>query len=133
MIKRHNRRYLPRDQQLLLYDLQVCERTPAFVLRPPQRLATLTWYLKINDEPGLTPDSGYVRIEVSFDWFSRMGLGWDFPDRLSRAVFEYRCRQRSYSRAAVSLHPIVRAEESLGAVFRPETTVYQRFYRMTEI
>jgi hypothetical protein len=133
VIKRHYRSYLHPAGQLLLYGLRAAERTPAFVLRREQRPALLTWYLKINDEPGLTPDSGYVRVEVAYDWFITQHMDWDFADRLSRTLYEYRCRQRSYSRAAVSLHPIVRAEESLGSLFSTESSIYQRFYRVTEI
>jgi hypothetical protein len=133
VIKRHYRIYLHPIGQLLLYQLNAGERTPAFVLRREQRPALLTWYLKINDDPGLTPNSGFVRIEVAYDWFVTQNMDWSFADRLSRALYEYRCRQKSYSRASVSLHPIVRAEESLGALFAPESTIYQRFYRMTEI
>lgn len=133
VIKRHYRSYLHPAGQLVLYGLKAGERTPVFALRPRQRLATLSWYVKINDEPGDTPDSGYVRIETAYDWFIKQGLSWDFADLLSRVVFEYRCRQKSYSRAAVSLHPIVRAEESLGALFRPESSIYQSFYRLTQI
>lgn len=133
VVKRHYQRYLPRDLQFLLFDLKAGQRTPVFSLRPEQRLSTLTWYLKIHDEPGLEPDSGYVRIEISLDWFTQQGLSWDFVNKLSRVVLEYRCRQNSYARVAVSLHPIVRAEDSLGAVLSPENKVYNDFYRLTEI
>lgn len=133
VIKHHYRTYLHPAGLLLLYGLKAGQRTPAFVLRPPQRLTTLTWYVKISDEPGITPDSGYVRIEVAYDWFKHQGQDWDFANRLSRAVLEYRCRQRSYNRAAVSLQPIVRAEESLGSNLHPESMVNQHFYRITEI
>lgn len=133
VIKRHYRNYIHTAGQLLLYDLQAGERTPAFVINRKARPALLSWYLKINSDAGITPDSGYVRVEVAYDWFLNQHIDWDFANRLSRVLFEYRCRQRSYSRAAVSLHPIVRAEESLGSVFHPETSLYQRFYRVTDI
>lgn len=133
VIKRHYRNYLHPAGQLLLYDLKAGERTPAFVIRREQRPALLSWYVKINDEAGITPDSGYVRVEVILDWFENQQMDWDFVDRLSRVLYEYRCRQRSYSRAAVSLHPIMRAEESLGSVYRPESSLYQKFYHVTNI
>ncbi|MDD5368543.1 MAG: hypothetical protein PHQ40_05625 [Anaerolineaceae bacterium] len=133
VIKWHYRNYLHADGQSLLYDLKAGERTPAFTIRPAKRLAVLTWYLKICDDPGMSPTSGYVRVEVTLDWFKKQGLGWDFADQLSRAIFEYRCRQKSYSRAAVSLEPIVFAEESLSSVFEPESLIDQRFFRLLGI
>ena len=133
VIKRHYRNYLHTAGQLLLYDLNAGQRTPAFVIRREQRPALLSWYIKINNDTSITPDSGYVRVEVAYDWFDKQHLDWDFADRLSRVLFEYRCRQQSYSRAAVSLHPIVRAEEILGAAFHPELSLYQKFYHVTNI
>lgn len=133
VIKRHFRNYLHSTGQLLLYDLDAGQRTPAFVIRREQRPPLLSWYVKINNDAGITPDSGYVRVEVAYDWFDKQDMNWDFANLLSRVLYEYRCRQKSYSRAAVSLHPIVRAEESLGAVFCPETSLYQRFYHVTNI
>lgn len=133
VIKRHFRNYLHPAGQLLLYDLKAGERTPAFVILRERRPALLSWYVKINNEVGITPNSGYVRVEVTYDWFQKQCLDWGFADRLSRVLCEYRCRQRSYSRAAVSLHPIVRAEESLGAVFHPESSLYKQFYHVTNI
>jgi hypothetical protein len=133
VIKRHYRNYLHTAGQLLLYNLNVGERTPAFVIARTQRPALLSWYLKINNDAGITPDSGYVRIEIAYDWFINQHMDWVFADQLSRVLFEYRCRQKSYSRAAVSLNPIVRAEESLGSMFHPESSLYQRFYRVTNI
>jgi len=133
VIKRHSRSYLHLTGQKILYSLQAGERTPAFVLRREQRPALLTWYVKLNDEVGLRPDSGYVRVEITYDWFIAQKLDWNFADRLSRVLYEYRCRQKSYSRVDVSLIPIVRAEESLGSVFHPESRVYQRFFHVTDI
>lgn len=133
VIKRHFRNYLHRSGQLLLYELTAGQRTPAFVIRREQRPALLSWYVKINNDAGITPDSGYVRVEIALDWFEKQGIDWDFADRLSRVLLEYRCRRKSYSRAAVSLDPIVRAEEVLGATFHPESSLYHKFYHVTNI
>ena len=57
--------------------------------------------------------------------------GVDFVNQLSLAIYDYRCRERSYDRAAVSLHPIVRAEESLSALFSSMGSLTNRFYRLT--
>lgn len=133
VIKRHYRNYLHIEGQLMLYSLRAGERTPAFVITRTQRPPLLSWYVKIQSDVGITPDSGYVRVEVPYDWFLNQHLDWDFSNRLSKVLLEYRCRQKSYSRADVSLHPIVRAEESLGSLFHPESSLYQRFYRVTDI
>src|SRR5438034_6423178 len=42
-------------------------------------------------------------------------------NRLSLLLLAYRCRERSYGRQPVSLHPIVRAEDLLGALDRKST------------
>ena len=68
-------------------------------------------------------------------WFEQM----DWPERklyvaqLSKLLVEYRCREISYQRAAISLHPIVRAEELLGALFTPWSLLAQRFSRMINL
>ena len=52
-------------------------------------------------------------------------------DLLSATLYQYRCRRDDYGRAAVSLHPIVRAEESLGALLQPMNRVISQFYRLS--
>jgi hypothetical protein len=98
-----------------------------------------------EEDDAAMPSLGIVRIEVSYEWFKAQGylspkgsdeievngLGQEFIDQLTRTVFEYRCRERSYRRAANSLHPIVRAEKSLGALFSPGNRLKQEFYRLT--
>lgn len=130
VIKRHYQNYLHPVGQLLLYDLKAGERTPAFIIHREQRPVLLSWYVKINNSAGITPDSGYVRVEVAYDWFTNHQMTWDFADQLSRVLFEYRCREKSYSRVDVSLHPIVRAEESLGSLFSSISSLSSRFYRL---
>ena len=86
------------------------------------------------------PNWGLVRVEASLKWFVARGYGSpekvnpsgiDFINQLSRTLYEYRCRECSYERAAVSLHPIVRAESSLGALFSPSRMLKNNFYRLT--
>jgi len=48
-------------------------------------------------------------------------------------ICEYRCRDQDYSRAPVSIHPIQRAEESLGSLFTQSDTITNRFYRLTSL
>jgi hypothetical protein len=133
VIKTHYKNYLHSLGIRLLYDLKAGQRTPSFLLQPEKRLSVVSWYIKLSDGFGLTPDWGYVRAEVSKEWFDTQEKDWDFINRISHAIYAYRHRENSYRRAAVSLHPIVRAEESLSALFSPSNTLIQRFYRMTQI
>ena len=98
---------------------------------PYQRAPIVTWYLRLSDGVGTTPTWGFVRVEVSQDWFNNKRQDENFVNRLSRVIYEYRCKESSYSRAPVSIHPIVRAEESLGAQFQPTGRIIADFYRKT--
>lgn len=97
---------------------------------PKEKLPVVSWYVRLSGSAGTTPNWGLVRVEASLQWFEASGRDWGFVDRLSRTIIEYRCRERSYGRAAVSLHPIVRAEESLGALFSATGALVSRFYRL---
>ncbi len=129
VIKTHYRNYLHPVGMQLLYQLEPGQRTPMFRLTQ-EKLPVVSWYLRLSGG-GATPNWGLVRIEVATSWYEAHGCDVDFVDRLSQAVFLLRCRERSYGRAAVSLHPIVRAEESLGALLVPAGVLTSRFYRLT--
>jgi hypothetical protein len=141
VIKTHRRNYLHPQGIQLLYQLAVGQRTPMFTLpeqpqnndiqRTARRIPVVSWFLRLAGESGATPNWGVVRIEVAKKWFESRGHGVDFVNHLSRAIYDYRCRECSYDRAAVSLHPIVRAEESLSALFSSMGSLTNRFYRLT--
>ena len=131
VIKTHYRNYLHRAGMQVLYQLRAGERTPFFRLTPFQRQPVVTWYLRLSDALGTTPTWGFVRVEVSQDWFNTHQQDEIFVNRLSRAIYEYRCKESSYRRAPVSIHPIVRAEESLGSQYQPESRNIADFYRQT--
>src|SRR5262249_30189661 len=114
----------------ILYDLEVGERTPVFTM-PNDKHPIASWYVRLAGAAGTLPNWGIVRVEVSLDWFEARGRDWTIVDKLSRMLVDYRSRENSYDRAAVSLHPIVRAEESLGALLLPENMLASRFYRLT--
>lgn len=133
VIKTHWRNYLHPQGLQTKYQLEVEQRTPVFCLnknKPP----VVTWFVRLSGSNGTTPNWGLVRVEVSKEWFEARG-GFDraFVDQLSRTLYEYRCRERSYGRAPVSLHPIVRAEESLKALFAPPSGITSSFYRLTNL
>jgi hypothetical protein len=132
VVKTHKKNYLHAQGLQILYALEEGQRTPVFELRGG-RLPVLSWFVRLSGAGGSTPNWGLVRVEVSARWFEARGpdKDWAFVDRLSRTLYEYRCRELSYARAAVSLHPIVRAERTLGALFSPSGARASRFYRLT--
>jgi hypothetical protein len=130
VIKQQRENYLHARGWQVFYRLEPGERTPAFRL-PSKHLPVVSWYLKIHGARGVLPGWGVVRVEISEDHFERAGLDFAYLDRLSRALLRLRCRQFSYARAPVSLEPIVRAEESLKALFSSLEMLSQRFYHLT--
>jgi hypothetical protein len=106
------------------------------------KFPVVSWYLRLSGGEELMPDYGLVRVEASLKWFIARGYGSqnevypegaDFINQLSRTLFEYRCRENSYERSAISLHPIVRAESSLRSLFSPSRMLKSSFYRLTGI
>jgi hypothetical protein len=133
VIKTHAETYLHALGFQILYGLKPGERTPAFALRSgdKRRLSVVSWYVRLAGGPDSMPSWGYVRVEAPLRWFEEQRQR-DFGvlDRLSQTLYRYRCLQRSYARAPVSLHPIVRGEASLGALFTPFGALKSRFYRL---
>jgi hypothetical protein len=134
VIKTPRKLYMhPQGVRMLYQQVEVGERTPAFSLTYPsehRRLSVLTWFVRIAGGRAM-PSWGFIRIEVSLKWFQKQKLGADFINKLSRLAYEYRCRELSYDRAPVSLHPIVRAERSLGSLLMPTNSLKSQFYRLT--
>jgi hypothetical protein len=128
VIKTHNKTYLHPQGIQLMQDLGVGQRTPVFSL-PNEHLPVASWYLRLAGNGRSMPSWGIVRVEMSLNWFENNGKDFSIVDQLSRTLYEYRCREQSYSRAPISLHPIVRAEESLGSLFPAGTALLHRFYR----
>lgn len=117
------------------------DATPQTVVQGTKvKFPVVSWFVRLSGGEGVTPDWGLVRVEASLKWFAARGYGSrervhqsgsDFINRLSRTLYEYRCREANYARAAISLHPIVRAESSLGSLFSPGGMLRSRFYRLT--
>jgi hypothetical protein len=104
------------------------------------KFPVVSWYVRLSGGEEMMPDYGLVRVEASLKWFIWRGYGSqnkvyqngaDFINQLSRTLYEYRCRESSYERSAISLHPIVRAESSLRSLFSPSRTLKSNFYRLT--
>ena len=130
VIKSQQQNYLDTQAIQALYQLEVGQRTPVFIIQE-RKLSVASWYLRLSGTARAMPSWGIVRIEVPQAWFESKGKDWQLVDQLSQTIYLYRCREQSYGRAPVSLHPIVRAEESLGALFTPTSVITNRFYRLT--
>ena len=130
VIKQQRENYLHARGWQILYELEPGQRTPAFRL-PSKHLPVVSWYLKLAGAHGALPNWGLVRVEISAGHFERKLCDFGYLDRLSNALLHLRCRQGSYARAAVSLEPIVRGEESLKSLLTSPDTLAQRFYHLT--
>jgi len=132
MIKGHHRDYLHKEGWRVYYSLRCGERTPAFLLKQ-KNIDVVSWYVRIDGTGGDLPNWGIVRLEIPAKFFEKLDKDWDYINRLSYLVCEYRCRDKSYERASVSLYPIQRAEESLGSLFTGADKIIQHFYKLTQL
>lgn len=133
LIKTHSRNYLHAQGWRVFYNLKPGERTPAFQLNSPH-LSVISWYLRLAGQHGELPNWGVVRLEIPERFFQTTIAGdWNYLDQLSHILFDYRSHDSGYSRAAVSIHPIQRAEESLGALFTDADLLINRFYHLTNL
>ena len=132
VIKSHaNRTYLREPLWDTFYALEAGERTPiiAFTARVSQQ-PTLTWYLRLAPRNG-DPTAGVIRVEILRSYFENALKGdFTYISRLSAFLVRARTRDRGYSRAAVTLYPIQRAEDALGACFCDRQRCDAEFYRL---
>lgn len=135
VVKTHSRNYLHKQGWQVYYSLEPGQRTPVFRLESQKwGLSVVSWYLRLTGTGGAMPNWGVVRLEMPEGFFTETTSGpIDYINRISRLVYDYRCRDNQYTRAPVSLHPIQRAEESLGALFTEAETLISRFYRLTSL
>lgn len=133
VIKTHLENYLHAQGWRVFYNLQPGQRTPAFSIKR-DNLDLVSWYLRLDGARGELPNWGVVRIEISRRFFEvELDRDRSYVNRLSQLICDYRCRDQSYGRAAVSIHPVQRAEESLGALLTPPGTLVNRFYSLTNL
>lgn len=132
VIKSHHVCYLPPEEQPLLYRLEPGERTRLFALRN-KKFPVVSWYLRLTGSGRSMPTLGVIRIEVPLGWFESgdRAARIQYVSDLSCMLYDYRTHDSTYARKAVSIHPIVRAEELLGALFSPSGALMHRFYRLT--
>lgn len=133
MIKTHSRDYLHDQGWRTRYGLELGERTPAFVITA-KNLAVVSWFIRLDGAPDDAPDTGIVRLEIPHEGFENARhRDFSYLDHLTALVCAYRCRDQSYRRAAISIYPIQRAEEELGAQFVATETLASRFYHLTAL
>jgi hypothetical protein len=143
VVKTHVSNYLHAHGLRVIHALNPGERTPVFALRrrpesggnEPQsvKFEVASWYLRLTGAEGTMPSWGVVRVELPWRFYQALPDRECYVTRLSRLLYDYRSRDSGYDRAAVSLHPIVRAEQLLGALFAPMPALTSRFYRFAGI
>ena len=130
VIKSHRTNYLSAATMGVLYRLRPGQRTPAFVIATG-KFPVVSFYLRLA--AGI-PNAGIVRVEIPKAFFEEIKQrDFAYLDQLAATLYEYRCRQQSYARAAVSLHPIVCVERLLGALFCPMSALMSEFYRIAHL
>lgn len=135
VIKKHAKMdYLHPLGGQVFFRLRPGERTPLFAIER-SRLSVVTWYLRTDALSVSAPNEGIVRVELPRAFFEET-IGrqpFDFVNYLSRRLLRWRTRDGTYERAAVTLLPIQRAEEALGAHFTDLDRVIRDFYRLTQL
>jgi hypothetical protein len=115
VVKRQQRTYLHSRGVQLVYSLRHGERSPAILLSTIHG-DFVSFYLRLANDNGAMPHSGVVRVMVSLERFDAMERSWVYLDRLAHWICRMRCLRTSYSRALVSLEPIVQAEEHIKSL-----------------
>jgi hypothetical protein len=132
LVKRQMTTYLPAGLQELVYALQPGERTPAFVLRTVQHVDLVNVYVRLSSEAGTSPSYGIVRLTAPLAYVESAHAK-DMPAYLSGlAAYLYRLRHRdlAYSRAGISVEPIVRVEDHLHAILPNLDALIPRVHRL---
>ncbi len=132
LVKRQMATYLPPSLQEMTYALRPGERTPAFVLRTVQHVDLVNTYIRLSSETGASPSYGVVRVTVPLAYIESEHAR-DLPAYLSGlAAYLYRLRHRdlAYSRAGISVEPIVRVEDHLHAILPDLDALIPRLHRL---
>ena len=132
LVKRQMTTYLPAGLQEMVYALKPGERTPAFVLRTVQHVDLVNTYVRLSSEAGISPSYGIVRVTAPLAYVES-AHAHDMPQYLSGlAAYLYRLRHRdlAYSRAGISVDPIVRVEDHLHAILPNLDALIPRLHRM---
>lgn len=133
LVKRQMTSYLPSGLQELVYALRPGERTPAFVLRTVQHVDLVNIYVRLSSQTGASPSYGIVRVTAPREYVESHYPGGAKSAYLSGlAAYLYRLRHRDlgYSRAGISVEPIVRVEDHLHAILPDLECLIPKLHRM---
>jgi hypothetical protein len=131
VVKRQLRTYLHPGGVRLVYALREGERSPAMLL-DTTRGEFVSFYLRLGKENGAMPHSGVVRVMLSRERFEALECSWSYLDGLAQWITKLRCRRTSsYTRAAISLEPIVHAEEHIKSLLPDLGERVGKFNRIT--
>jgi hypothetical protein len=132
LVKRQMTTYLPSALQEMTYALKAGERTPAFILRTVQHVDLVNTYVRLSAESGTSPSYGIVRVTAPLAYVEAEHAH-DMPAYLS-GLAAYLCRLRhrdlAYSRAGISVEPIVRVEDHLHAILPDLDALIPKLHRM---
>jgi len=133
LVKRQMTAYLPPGLQELTYALKPGERTPAFVLRTVQHVDLVNTYVRLSAQAGASPSYGIVRVTAPLAYVERAHGGDALAPYLSGlAAYLYGLRHRDYgySRAGISVEPIVRVEHHLHAIMPQIDALIPKLHRL---
>ncbi len=133
LVKRQMTTYLPAGLQELVYTLKPGERTPAFVLRTVWHVDLVNIYVRLSSESGSAPSYGIVRVTAPLEYVESHYPGEAKSAYLSgMAAYLYRLRHRDlgYSRAGISVEPIVRVEDHLHAILPDLDALVPKLHRL---
>lgn len=123
IIKSQRARFLSGRPLQVLYELEVGQRTPAFLILSSGRrwrdMRIVTFYARLTSPALVGPGGGLARVEMSEQHFVNTAQR-DFTlcDRIATQLCELRTRGVSYARGAVTLEPIRQIERELHLIFR---------------
>ena len=132
LVKRQMATYLPPALQEMTYTLQPGERTPAFVLRTVQHVDLVNTYVRLSSERGASPSYGVVRVTAPLAYIESEHAH-DLPAYLSGLasyLYSLRHRDLAYSRAGISVEPIVRVEDHLHATLPNLDALIPKLHRL---
>jgi hypothetical protein len=132
LVKRQMTAYLPAGLQEMVYALKPSERTPAFLLRTVQHVDLVSTYVRLSAEAGTSPSYGIVRVTVPLAYVEHNHSDHVTAYLSGLAAYLYRLRHRdlAYSRAGISVEPIVRVEDHLHAILPDLDALIPRLHRM---
>jgi hypothetical protein len=136
LVKRQISTYLPSGLQEMVYRLKPGERSPLFVLETSQRVDIVNTYLRLSSPTGASPTYGIVRLTAPLDFvraepaLASAETRSAFFSGLASFLIAIRQRDYAYSRAGISVEPIVRLEDHLHAIQPDIEVLVQKIHRL---